>query len=88
MYGLDDGLRIIDTPGIRQLGLWGVSPEEVAYYFPEIAEQAATCKFRDCTHTHEPDCAVRQAVDAGQLPRLRFESYLRIRESLEEAPGR
>ena len=88
LYELDDGLRIIDTPGIRQLGLWGVSPEEVAYYFPEIAEQAATCKFRDCTHTHEPDCAVRQAVDAGQLPRLRFESYLRIRESLEEAPGR
>jgi ribosome biogenesis GTPase len=89
LYELDDGLRIIDTPGIRQLGLWGVSPEEVAFYFPEIAEHAEACKFRDCTHTHEPDCAVRQAVDVGQLPRLRFESYLRIREGLEEqAPRR
>ena len=88
LYELDDGLRIIDTPGIRQLGLWGVSPEEVAFYFPEIAEQAAACKFRDCTHTHEPDCAVRQAVDDGQIPRLRFESFLRIRESLQEASGR
>ncbi len=88
LYELDDGLRIIDTPGIRQLGLWGVSPEEVAFYFPEIAEQAAACKFRDCTHTHEPDCAVRQAVDDGQIPPLRFESFLRIRESLHEALGR
>jgi len=88
LYELDDGLRIIDTPGIRQLGLWGVSPEEVAFYFPEIAEQAAACKFRDCTHTHEPDCAVRQAVDEAQIPRLRFESFLRIRESLHEALGR
>lgn len=89
LYELDDGLRIIDTPGIRQLGLWGVSPEEVAFYFPEIAEQADACKFRDCTHTHEPDCAVRQAVDAAQIPRPRFESYLRIREGLEDqAPRR
>ncbi len=88
LYELDDGLRIIDTPGIRNLGLWGVSPEEVAFYFPELAELAAACKFRDCAHTHEPDCAVRQAVEAGEVPKLRYESYLRIRVSLQDPAKR
>lgn len=88
LYELDDGMRIIDTPGIRALGLWQVSPEEVHYYFPEIAEYAAGCKFRDCTHVHEPECAVREAVEAGDIARHRYDSYLRIRESLEEqGPG-
>jgi ribosome biogenesis GTPase len=84
LYQLDDGIRVIDTPGIRALGLWEVSPEEVAYYFPEIAEHGAGCKFRDCTHTHEPKCAVREAVETGAISRHRFESFQRIRESLGE----
>ncbi len=84
LFQLDDGIRIIDTPGIRALGLWEVSPEAVAYYFPEIAERAAGCKFRDCTHTHEPKCAVREAVETGGISRHRFESFRRIRESLED----
>ncbi len=77
-------MRIIDTPGIRALGLWQVSPEEVHYYFPEIADHAVRCKFRDCTHIHEPECAVRKAVEAGDIARHRYDSYIRIRESLEE----
>ena len=85
LFRLDDGISVIDTPGIRALGLWEVSPEEVAYYFPEIAQHAAGCKFRDCTHTHEPNCAVRDAVDSGAISKHRFESFRRIRESLEEA---
>jgi len=54
----------------------------------ELAELAAACKFRDCAHTHEPDCAVRQAVEAGEVPKLRYESYLRIRESLHDPAKR
>jgi len=84
LYELGNGARIIDTPGVRQLGLWGVSPEEVDYYFPELAAYAPRCRFRDCTHTHEPRCAVREAVEAGAVPRGRYASYLRIRASLTE----
>lgn len=88
LFQLDDGIRVIDTPGIRALGLWEVSPEEVAFYFPDIAEHSASCKFRDCTHTHEPKCAVRDAVESGKISRHRFESFRRIRESLRESETR
>lgn len=84
LYRLDGGIRIIDTPGVKQLGLWGVTPAELDYYFPEIASTSPTCRFRDCTHTHEPKCAVRDAVESGAIARVRFESYLRIRASLAE----
>ena len=87
LYELDNGVRVIDTPGIRNLGLWGVSQDEVAYYFPDIAEYAEACKFRDCTHTHEPQCAVRDAAESGALPAQRVASLHRIRESFEEAQG-
>jgi ribosome biogenesis GTPase len=73
---LDGGL-IIDTPGIRELDL-GVTAEELPWYFPEIEAVAPNCKFRDCTHTHEPGCAVQTAVEAGEIPPRRFESYLRM----------
>lgn len=84
LYELTGGIRIIDTPGIRALGLWRVSPEEMTYYFPDLAECATACHFRDCTHTHEPRCAVLTGVDEGRISRLRYDSYLRIRKSLEE----
>lgn len=87
LYELSGDIRIIDTPGIRALGLWSISPTEVAYYFPEIAEASAGCKFRDCTHTHEPQCGVRDAVASGDLPAVRYDSYLRIRASLEAEDG-
>jgi ribosome biogenesis GTPase / thiamine phosphate phosphatase len=92
LYALEGGIRIIDTPGIRALGLWGVSPEELAFYFPELAEAVPGCKFRNCTHTHEPACAVREAVASGTIQEGRYQSYLRIRASLESknnlTPGR
>lgn len=84
LYTLADGIRIVDTPGARNLGVWNVSPEEVAYYFPELAEAAMGCRFRDCTHTHEPGCAVCAAIEAGDIPKARYASYLRIRESLKK----
>lgn len=83
LYRLEGEIRIIDTPGIRALGVWGISPPEVAWFFPDLAELGAGCRFRDCSHTHEPDCAVTRAVEAGRLTPWRYDSYLRIRQSLE-----
>jgi len=83
LYELDGDIRIIDTPGIRALGVWGVTPAEVAWFFPDLAELGVNCHFRNCSHTHEPDCAVTAAVEAGTLTPWRYESYLRIRMSME-----
>ncbi len=79
---LDDGTRIIDTPGIRSLGLWDIGTEEILWYFPVFDAFAADCRFRNCTHVHEPSCAVRSAVELGEVNRAHYETYLRIRESL------
>jgi ribosome biogenesis GTPase / thiamine phosphate phosphatase len=84
LHHLDGHTRIIDTPGLREVGLWQIGPQEVAQYFPEIDEIAQACRFRDCSHEHEPGCAVREAVKEGRIPALRFQSYLRIRKSLEK----
>ncbi|MCF6284454.1 MAG: ribosome small subunit-dependent GTPase A, partial [Candidatus Hydrogenedentes bacterium] len=84
LYKLEGNIRIIDTPGIRALGVWGVSPEEVAWFFPDLAELGEACRFRNCSHTHEPDCAVVAALDEGRLTPWRYDSYLRIRGSMEE----
>ncbi len=79
---LANGGLVADTPGFADAALWHVPPEDVARCFPEIAERAADCRFRSCTHRSEPDCAVRAAVEAGEVPPSRYESY---RAMLEEA---
>jgi ribosome biogenesis GTPase len=71
-----DGTRVIDTPGIREFGLWRVGPQELRQYFPEFRELAQGCRFNDCTHTHEPECAVKEAAPS------RYERYLRLLGSL------
>lgn len=76
---LDEGGWVADTPGLRSLGLWDLEPEEIDGYFVEIKPLVAGCVFNDCTHTHEPGCAVRAAVEAGQVAPSRYESYLRLR---------
>jgi len=77
-----DGM-IADTPGIREFGLVGIEPERVAAGFREITEREGNCRFADCSHREEPGCAVKEAVDSGYIDRRRYESFLRIRESLE-----
>lgn len=84
LHELSCGIKIIDTPGVRQLGLWDVTPAELAFYFPEMQEYGAGCRFANCTHVHEPACAVLAAVEAGNVKPARYQSYLRIRESLED----
>lgn len=70
---------VADTPGFGDVGLWGVGPEEVEGCFPEFAEPAEDCRFRRCAHVHEPDCGVREAVEAGAIPESRYSSYLTAR---------
>ena len=70
---------VADTPGWKSLALWDTQPEELDAYFPEIAPLVAQCQFNDCTHTHEPGCAVRLAVEAGRLHPERYTSYIRMR---------
>lgn len=75
---LESGGWVIDTPGIRQLELWDVDPGEVEAYYREFLPFIPHCKFPDCSHTHETDCAVRRAVEHGDISTMRYENYVRI----------
>lgn len=77
------GGYVADTPGLRELGLWGVDREKLDAYFPEFRPYLGECRFgHGCSHIHEPGCAVREAVEAGEIPAERYESYRTLR--LEE----
>lgn len=83
MFDLVGAGRVIDTPGLRELGLWADDAALVREVFAEFAPHAGSCRFADCTHVGEPDCAVRAAVLEGQLSRPRYDSYLRLLGSLQ-----
>ncbi len=83
LFPLAGGGYVADTPGLRSLALWDTEPEELDGYFPEIAPLVAACQFSDCTHRIEPGCAVRAAVESGQVHPQRYESYLRLRAGEE-----
>ena len=76
MHPLTSGGWVIDTPGIRGFGLVDLEKEELSTYFPEMLRVMDECKFAPCTHTHEPGCAVKKAVEEGEIPYERYESYL------------
>ncbi len=78
MYPVADGGYIIDTPGIKGFGLIEIEDKELWHYFPEMISTAGSCRFYNCTHTHEPGCAVVEAVKDGQIAYSRYESYLKI----------
>lgn len=83
MFDLDFGGRLVDTPGMREFGLWDISPEDLASLFPELAPLIGQCKFGlSCKHDNEPGCAIRKAVMAEQVSPYRYQSYLRLREEL------
>ncbi len=77
---LEDGGWVADTPGLRALALFDMDPEEVDAYFPDIEPLVADCRFSDCTHTVEPGCAVKEAVERGELSEHRYESFVRLRD--------
>ena len=76
MYSLTSGGFIVDTPGLRGFGLVDLKKEEIALYFPEMLKVSEDCRFTPCTHTHEPGCAVKEAVEAGEISYDRYSSYL------------
>ena len=76
MYALSSGGFIVDTPGLRGFGLVDLKKEEIALYFPEMLKASEGCRFAPCTHTHEPGCAVKEAVEAGEISYDRYSSYL------------
>ncbi len=76
MYALSSGGFIVDTPGLRGFGLVDLKKEEIALYFPEMLRVSEDCRFAPCTHTHEPGCAVKEAVEAGEISYDRYSSYL------------
>ena len=76
MYSLASGGFIVDTPGLRGFGLVDLKKEEIALYFPEMLRVSEDCRFAPCTHTHEPGCAVKEAVEAGEISYDRYSSYL------------
>jgi ribosome biogenesis GTPase / thiamine phosphate phosphatase len=80
---LEEGGYVADTPGIRGLALFDVEPGELDAYFREIAPFVPECQFSDCTHRHEPKCAVRAAVQDGEISQQRYDSYLRLRAEHE-----
>ena len=84
MYPLAGGGAMIDTPGIKGFGLIDIDEAELWHYFPEMMRVAPACRFYNCTHTHEPGCAVTEAVKAGEIAWPRYESYLKIRDEDEK----
>ncbi len=79
MFPLEGGGWVADTPGLKALSLWDIEPEELDGYFPEFRALVPLCQFSDCTHIHEPGCAIRQAVAEGRIHPERYASYVRMR---------
>lgn len=88
MLSLGDGGWVIDTPGIKGFGTFNMEPEEICGYFKEIFRFSKDCRFSNCTHTHEPGCAVRQAVEDHYIAESRYASYLSMLDDKEEGKYR
>lgn len=78
MFELPFGGKLIDTPGIRELGIADIEPEELAHFFPEMRSRMHGCKFHNCVHINEPGCAILKALDEGGIESTRYDSYLSI----------
>ncbi|MCM1348419.1 MAG: ribosome small subunit-dependent GTPase A [Firmicutes bacterium] len=83
MFPLPNGGYIIDTPGVKGFGTIDYDKYEVAHFFPEIFAESANCRYGNCTHTHEPGCAVREALDEQRIAQSRYASYLSILEDID-----
>jgi ribosome biogenesis GTPase len=84
LFPLTGGGYVADTPGLKAMGLWDIHPEELDGYFPELRGLVDACQFNNCTHTHEPGCAVLAALEHGEVHPDRYASYVRMRLSQEE----
>ncbi len=75
---LENHTQIIDTPGIRDFGVVDIPEEEISHYFPEFRQTMSKCKFNNCKHEHEPECAILNAVEQEIIPAERYYSYMSI----------
>ena len=85
LYHLPLGGNLIDSPGIREFGLWHLEPNQITLGYREFQSVLGTCKFRDCKHLNDPSCAIREAVENGLIDAIRFENYHRLIESRNES---
>jgi len=81
---LPNGASVADTAGLRELGLWMIPPEDLPHCFPEFHSYLGKCRFADCAHIAEPDCAIREALDKGEIDPSRYESYVKLRAEAAE----
>lgn len=84
LYHFADGGDLIDSPGVREFGLWHLEPEQITEAFVEFRQYLGGCKFRDCKHGNDPGCIIREAVERGDISRERYNSYHKIIESMSE----
>jgi len=84
---LKNGTMIIDTPGMRELGMWDVS-SGLGKAFTDVERFLGKCKFSDCKHLTEPGCAVKEAIESGELPRERWESYIKLKKEAKYADNK
>ncbi len=83
-HPLPDSGYVVDTPGLREVGMWGMPSEHLDECFPELRPFLEGCRFNDCTHSIEPGCAVREAVERGDVSRERYQSFAKLRAEMEE----
>ncbi len=79
LFSLEFGGEVADTPGIREVGLWGVDTENLDLYFPEMEPYLGECKYTDCIHVSEPRCAITDAVNTGKISNVRYQSYISLK---------
>lgn len=84
MKEVEENTFIIDTPGVREIDPYGIKKEDVGHYFVEFEEYMHDCRFNTCTHTHEPECAVKEAVQESKISEDRYDSYLTIMDTIED----
>ncbi len=84
LFDLGNDTYVIDTPGIREFGLWDITPESLREAFPEFEQAAEWCRFNDCTHLHEPDCEVKRRIERGEINPARYEAYVRLVEDVSK----
>jgi ribosome biogenesis GTPase len=84
MVNVEENTYVIDTPGIREIDPYGIKKEDLGNYFIEFKEYIPACRFNNCTHQHEPGCAVMDAVEKNKISMERYESYLRLLKTIEE----